>query len=220
MYLDRSTTQLSVSPTDLANFLACRHKTSLDLLVARNLLRKPTWVDPLAAVLRDRGDAHELAYVERLRAQGLSVVNLKTAAREDAEVQALNAMRSGADVIVQAPLRTDGWFGVADVLQKVRTPSTFGDWSYEAHDTKLSRETRGGTILQLCSYSDLLGRLQGTNPERFHVVTPTGTEQFRVDDFAAFYRQVKSRFASLVTTNIDREPPAAPDEVEHCGVCR
>src|SRR6185369_2104204 len=105
MYFDRSTTRLSVSPTDLANFLACRHKTSLDLLAAKGALRKPSWVDPLAAVLRDRGDAHEQAHVERLRSQGLSIVNLKNVERNDAEGLALAAMRAGADVIVQAPLR-------------------------------------------------------------------------------------------------------------------
>src|SRR6185369_15394782 len=123
-----------------------------------------------AAVLRDRGDAHEQAHVERLRSQGLSIVNLKNVERNDAEGQALAAMRAGADVIVQAPLRANGWFGVADILQKVEKPGSFGAWSYEAHDTKLSRETRGGTILQLCAYSDLLSTLQGVTPECFHVV--------------------------------------------------
>src|SRR6185436_9724544 len=85
---------------------------------------------------------------------------------------------------------------------------------------KLSRETRGGTILQLCAYSELLSTLQGVTPERFHVVTPAGTEQFRVDDFSAFYRQVKTRFAELAASDVTAEPPAAPDSVEHCSVCR
>ena len=31
-----------------------------------------------------------------------------------------------------------------------RRPSALGAWSYEAQDTKLARETKGGTILQLC----------------------------------------------------------------------
>ena len=148
------------------------------------------------------------------------MVNLKDVGREDAEGQLLGAMRTGADVIVQAPLRADGWFGVADVLHKVERPSALGAWSYEAQDTKLSRETRGGTILQLCTYSELLSTLQGAMPEHFHVVTPAGIEQFRVDDFAAFYRQVKERFRQLVTLAVDREPSRAPDSVEHCDVCR
>jgi uncharacterized protein len=31
----------------------------------------------------------------------------------------------------------------------VETPSALGVWSYEVIDTKLARETKGGTILQL-----------------------------------------------------------------------
>ena len=61
-------------------------------------------------------------------------------------------MRRGADVIVQAPLGNDTWFGYADVLVKVPGDSALGDWHYEAHDTKLARETRAGAILQLCIY--------------------------------------------------------------------
>src|SRR5262245_18687431 len=190
--------QLTASPTDLANFLACRHKTALDYLVASNVLQKPVSSDPFIDVLRDRGDAHEKAYVAGLHAQGLKVLSLKEMERPAAEAALHAALREGIDVVVQAPLATTGWSGVADVLRKVQRPSALGDWSYEVHDTKLSRETRGGTILQLCVYSELLGELQGLMPERFSVVTPIATEEFRVDDFAAFYRQVKSRFLGVL----------------------
>jgi hypothetical protein len=44
------------------------------------------------------------------------------------------------------------WHGRADVLFGVNTPSKLGKWSYEVYDTKLARETKGGTILQLCLY--------------------------------------------------------------------
>src|SRR5262245_66598651 len=102
-------------------------------------------------------------------------------------------MRAGTDVIVQAGLTNTQWFGYADVLRKVSTSSAeLGGWSYEAVDTKLSRETRGGTILQLCVYTDLLGEIQGRKPEHFHVVTPVGPECYRFHDFAAFYRPAPS----------------------------
>ena len=60
----------------------------------------------------------------------------------------LAAMREGVQVIVQAPLGDDVFFGVADVLLRVEVPSALGPWSYEPVDTKLPRETRAGTILQ------------------------------------------------------------------------
>ena len=70
--------RLTSSPTDLANFLACRHKTERDLLMARGRLPRPEWSDPLVDVLRARGLDHERAYVDALRAQGLHVVDLTT----------------------------------------------------------------------------------------------------------------------------------------------
>ena len=39
-------------------------------------------------------------------------------------------------------------------------------------DTKLARETRGATVLQLCLYSELVEAVQGRMPERMHVVSP------------------------------------------------
>ena len=39
-------------------------------------------------------------------------------------------------------------------------------------DTKLARDTRAGTILQLGLYSAMLAEIQGLTPEQFHVVVP------------------------------------------------
>jgi predicted RecB family nuclease len=213
--------RLLASPTDLANFLACRHKTALDLLVAEGRLEKPTFVDPLAAILRERGDVHEKRYVDSLRAQGLDVVEIADGPLDERRAATLAAMRTGADVIVQAALGNDRWSGYADVLRNVSTPSLLGAWSYEAQDTKLARETRGGTILQLCVYSELVGEIQGHAPEHFHVVTPAAAREFRFDDFAAFYRQVKARLWQFVEAGqAADEQTTYPDPVEHCAVCR
>jgi uncharacterized protein len=209
------------APTDLANFLACRHKTALDLLVALGRMAKPTWVDPFAEILRRRGDEHERQYVDTLRHDGLQVVDLAKAAG-DRTTQTLEAMRAGADVIVQAAVGTGAWLGYADVLRKVPVPSpALGGWSYEVQDTKLTRETRGGTILQLCVYTDLVGSLQWLVPEQFHVVTPIAAQSYRFDDFGAFYRQTRQRFAAFVEQHAGVETPSTyPEPVEHCAVCR
>ena len=218
MRLDRD--QLTTTPTDLANFLACGRKTSLDLCHAEGLLEKPRWDDPLADALRELGLRHEARYVAGLQREGLRVVDM-TGQRDSARV--LAEMRAGADVIVQAPLAIDGWFGYADVLRRVEEPSTLGAWSYEVHDTKLSRETRGGTIVQLCAYTEMLSVLQGRTPEFFRVVTPTHIEPYRFDDYAAFYRHVRGRFLSALSAEragIRAVPATAPDVVEHCELCR
>ncbi|HQT55717.1 MAG TPA: hypothetical protein PKX06_19900, partial [Phenylobacterium sp.] len=84
--------------------------------------------------------------------------------------ETLAAMRDGAPVIVQAALKSGAWVGRADVLRRTETPSALGAWSYEVVDTKLARETKGGTVLQISLYSDLVGEVQGIAPDHMYVV--------------------------------------------------
>ena len=213
---------LRISPTDLAIFLACRHCTGLDLAAARGLLEKPCWTDPLAEALRARGEAHERQFVERLRAEGLHVVELRD--QEDAAAGTIELLKAGVDVVVQARLEANGWAGVADVLRKVARPSKFGPWSYEIYDTKLARDTRGATILQLSAYSDLLGQIQGSTPTYFYVVTPdpvTPIHTYRVEDYAAYYRLIRQKLLDTLARGPDAICAAYyPEPVEHCEFCR
>jgi len=97
------------------------------------------------------------------------------------------------------------------VLRRVERSSELGDWSYEVYDTKLARDARGATILQLAVYSDLLARVQGALPEYFHVVTPdpvTPLHSFRLAAFAAYYRQTARNCGRCLRRG--RRPSAAP----------
>jgi hypothetical protein len=95
------------------------------------------------------------------------------------------------------------WNGYADVLCKVAKSSKLGNWSYEVIDTKLAQETRAGTILQLCLYSEIVASIQGVNPEEMYVVSPGRNferETFRVKEYEAYYRFVKSRLEREIST--------------------
>jgi len=141
------------APTDLSNYLSCRHQTALDLRAARGEIAKPVRNDAFVQDLRERGLAHERAYLDQLRAEGRTLAGAEQGTILTVEAT-LAAMRSGIDVIYQAALEHDAWSGRADFLLKVNdAPSRSGAWSYEACDTKLARETKAGTILQLCVYS-------------------------------------------------------------------
>jgi predicted RecB family nuclease len=215
---------LELSASDLSQFLACRHRTALDLAVARGLRPAPSWVDPALILLQERGLEHERRYVDTLRRQGLRAVDLSAGSIDDAVSRASDAMRAGVDVIIQPALRDGRWFGRPDLLRRRETPSAFGSWSYEVVDTKLAKETRGGTILQLALYSDLLRVIQATTPEHFHVVTPdpaSPVETYRVQDFAAYFRLVRRRFEATVQQDANAIAAANyPEPVEHCDVCR
>jgi predicted RecB family nuclease len=191
---------------------------------AHGLRKRPWQNDPLLDLLFARGVEHEKAYVESLRAEGRGVVDLSNEKDRDAVVaQTLNAMRAGAGIIVQAALRDGRWFGRPDVLLRVETPSDLGTWSYEVSDTKLARDTRGGTILQLALYSDMLAGTQGTRPARFCVVTPesgTRVHVFRVDDYAAYFRLMRAKMEATVALDDEAVIAAHYSEpVEHCEVC-
>ena len=97
-------------------------------------------------------------------------------------------------IIAQGALRYELWSGRADILRRVEIPSDLGDWSYEVIDTKLARETKGGTVLQLSLYADLLAHAQGVPPENVYVVAPWSNYEpqiFRFADYAAYFRRVK-----------------------------
>ena len=104
-----------------------------------------------------------------------------------------NAMAAGDEIIVQGAFRANGWVGRTDVLRRVETASDLGAWSYEVIDTKLARETKGGTVLQLCLYSDLVASVQGKRPIFSYVVAPWSDYEpqiYRMDDYVAYYRRV------------------------------
>ena len=212
-----------LSATDLSNFLNCRHLTGLDLSVARGARKRPHFDDPLVELLFDRGLAHEKAYVDALAAEGRSIADLRDhrTSREDTIARTVQAMRDGADAIVQGALGDDHWFGYPDVLlRRDDRPSRLGPWSYEVVDTKLARSTRAGMVLQLCLYTELLGAAQGAVPERFFIVTPDATHPFRFEDYAAYFRLVQRQL--LATVARDAEAVMAehyPEPVEHCEVC-
>ncbi len=216
--------QLSLSASDLANHLGCRYLTALDKQVAHGELEPPRWKDPTLEVLQQRGFEHEEAYVESLRRSGLSVVRIDDGESPGfAFEQTCSAIRRGVHVIVQATLQAGRWFGRADVLRRIEKPSNLGRFSYEVYDTKLAKETRASTVLQLCLYSDLLSEVQGTLPERTHVV-PTGVdfvpESFRVSEFLAYYRLVRKRLEEFVAQEPSSHESIYPEPVPQCDICR
>jgi predicted RecB family nuclease len=196
--------QIRLAATDLGNHLACRHLTTLDVDVAQGKRAEPDWAAPDLAVIRERGERHEREYLAHLRAKGLTVDNLSHLPhREEKRLleETLTLMERGAEVIAQGALGDGEWFGRPDILRRVAAPSKRWAWSYEVADTKLAKETKATTILQLSLYSELLGKMQGTTPEFLWVIPPGegfAGEKYRVSEYAAYYRYVKARLSDAV----------------------
>jgi len=136
---------IEISASDLSNFLSCRHRTGLDLAVARGLLAAPSWIDPMVEVLQQRGLEHEASYADSLREQGLEVVDLAGRSGGDLLLESIDAMRSGADVILQPALRVGKWFGRPDILRRVIGLST-PEENCIARRSKSTSLSRGGAL--------------------------------------------------------------------------
>jgi predicted RecB family nuclease len=210
--------RITLSPTDLSNHLGCKHLTELNREVALEKRDKPDFQNPSLKALAERGLLHEQDYVKHLQGKGKSVVILP---EHSSTQDAIELMKKGVEVIVQASLADDDWNGRADLLFKVNRPSpAFGGWSYEVGDTKLSVETKAGTILQLSVYSEILTQIQGVSPEWMYVIKPGNPfeeEKFRFDDYQAYYRLVKQ---SLLKTIEAGPQETYPEPVEQCHICR
>ncbi len=204
--------QILFSPSDLNAFLECGHLTQLELAVARHKLVRPVAENPQADLVKRKGDEHEAAYLAQLLADGRTVTEIpfENLDFEAAAQATTDAIHEGADVIYQACFVDGRWRGFADFVERQE------DGRYEVVDTKLARRSKPTYVLQLCFYSEQVGRIQGAVPERMHVVLGTNErESLRVDDFMAYYRRVRERFVSAVDAGID----VYPLPVSYCARC-
>lgn len=204
------------SPSDLSNFIHCRHLTTLDKEALQGKREKSSYTNKVMEALRQKGNEFEDAILKGFREAGKSVFAIE---KEDNEAyeKTVGAMREGYEIIYQARLgKQEEWEGWADFLVKVAKPSAFGDYSYEVMDTKLATETKAATIIQISLYSEAVGEIQGVMPELMWVKTPEGEETYRVDDYLAYVRLTKKRFLEAFQKE---ESDTYPEPVAHCDVC-
>jgi predicted RecB family nuclease len=227
--MQRTATGLIHSATDLSNFLGCPHLTLLARRAALGGPKPPVYADPALDVLRQRGLQHEEAFLDACRAAGARVAEVPEPDRNQPPADywaayaaaTAAAMRGGADVIYQGGLFDGAWAGRPDFLVRVERPSALGGWAYEVVDTKLAREAKGGALLQVLLYADLLAGVQGHLPEHVHIELggpEPRRESFRVADYAAYFRAIRWRYLEFVE-HAPPELPVAAEPVAHCGIC-
>ena len=191
--------KLLLSASDLVNFLGCRHATYLDL---RNLTDEVVIPETGAAtvLIFQKGIEHEKRYLAALKARGLPVVEITAEGFDVPERTRLTreAMRAGAKVIYQAALVVPPWLGYADFLERVDEASNLGAWSYEPVDTKLSRTAKPDHVIQLATYSKLIGNEQGRTPAQMHVQLGKDEKvSLRVSDFIHYHSIAQRRLETF-----------------------
>jgi uncharacterized protein len=124
------------SPSALTAFLACQHLAALELAVMRGELARPDREDAQTELIRRKGDEHECAYLDELRARGLDIAEIELGDdfdRERGAAETAQALDNAVDVVYQGVFVHDGWRGIADFLERQPHGSS------EAADTKLAR---------------------------------------------------------------------------------
>jgi predicted RecB family nuclease len=209
-----STTLFSAS--DLVGFLECEHLTTLGLAdLVTPLARAKD--DESAALIQQKGIAHEAKFLAALKAEGRRIAEIRGWG-DPAELarETETAMHQGHDVIYQAAFLSDTLYGRADFLRRIERPSKFGGHSYEVLDTKLARTAKAKFAVQLAFYSDLLAVAQGVEPQMMHLGLGDRTERsFRVADYARYFRQARDRFLAFARQPLDTYPEACA----HCIFC-
>lgn len=212
--MKKSKNEIFLSASDLSNHIHCKHLTQLNKKVIDGHLEKPFFANRILDLLRERGDEFENSFLQKLEEDGYRVVKIDQN-ESGAKEKTTHAMRNGADYIYQARLSNKPWQGWADFLKKVEGKSNFGEWSYEVIDTKLSTQTRAGTILQITLYSELLTEIQGAMPEEMHVRTPDGEISYRVTDYLSYFRLTKKRLNDALIEPVE----TYPEPCSHCDIC-
>jgi uncharacterized protein len=204
--------------TDIANFIECRHLLTLEREKAAGRVQKPFFHDLGVDLLRELGIRHEAAYLSHLKATRGQIVSIsRDLPWPEAVGRTKEASRDGADVIYQATFQDGNWGGRADFLVRVDRPSSLGSFSYEVVETKLAKSAKVRAILQLCFYSELLGKIQGLQPESMHVVLggSLDRETFQVSRYIAYFRKVKRDLEQAGAGPRD----SYPEPVALCDVC-
>ncbi|CAM8658174.1 RecB family nuclease, TM0106, putative [Oxalobacteraceae bacterium] len=212
----RINSQTFFSPSDLAEFAACRHATSLNLVNLDTDLKK-TEADETLKILQDHGDIHEKNYLARLKQEGRQVVEIPAKLPQpDRHRLTLQAMQQGAEVVFQAALEVGPFRGYADFLLKVDRPSSLGEFSYEVADTKLASSGKARHLVQIALYSDMVEVVQGLAPASASLEFGSGkSKSYRLDAYRHYVRRLKSRFLDFVS----QRPTTTPEKCEHCNFC-
>lgn len=210
--------QMYYSPSDLTRYMESPFASWMDRLAQEYPERspQPDSSDDLMVMLQKKGYEHEDKLEAHLIAKGKILVKIEGITKEERYTKTLNAMKQGAEVIVQARLELEHFAGYADFLVKVihepdQPPSKLGNWHYEVWDTKLASHVKPTFIIQLCCYAQMLENIQGILPQSITVALGNGkNEIFKTHDFYYYYLSVKRAFLNEHSRfNPDQKPDPA-----------
>lgn len=186
--------QVIYSPTDLVRFMNSPFASYLQrqyLESPESLLPDPE--DETLAIAAQKGNEFESQYFDRLKEQSIEV---RTIEGVDTLGQTRRAIEEGVECIYQGHLRMDRFQGYADFMFRDNNASGI---AYEIHDTKFAHNPKPSHVVQLCCYAEMLHSMTDSLPNQVAIVTGTGeVHRFRVEEYYAYYINLKNRFLELM----------------------
>ena len=154
--------------------------------------------------------------VATLRAEGRNVALVDAQDDEpDRRIATLEAMRTGADFIVNGQLAVDSLSGTVDLLMRTSGFSELGDFLYIPCDTRADNSLH--SPFRLCFAAELLANLQGQLPAQMLIIRG-GSEvvPLQTEDHSYYFRAVLKRFLSAMSEFRKHRMPD-PSESVHFG---
>ena len=189
--------ELRFSPSDLTEYLGCAHASALSRAVARGERAKAYVGSEYAKLIFAKGDQHEAAYLERLRADGRDVVEVGRSGDFAAGAErTARLMRDGVDVIYQGAFVVGAWRGLADFVERIDEPSDRLRLvvSGRGHEARARPSALPSHVLQLCFYSEGVEQVQGSTPPLAHLELGSGLrETIRLREVAPYFRRARWR---------------------------
>ncbi len=200
-----------IYPTELIDFLQCRHMASLK---KQGIAGEDIFSEEVE-LLRKKGLEHEKGFLESL--EGNVVKIDPDAPLEEQKRLTLDAVESGADYVYQAYLESEDRAGYPDFLEKVPQESSLGDYSYAILDAKLANRPTPANAVQLIHYSEILKGIQGTEVAKLEIVhgdkSRTIVEKAYYYDY---YDELTKEYEAFINGNVQTEP----FPILHCKHCR
>lgn len=154
--------------------------------------------------------------IATLRSEGRNVALVDSQDDEpDRRVATLEAMRVGADFIVNGQLAAGVLSGAVDLLMRTSGFSELGDFLYIPCETRVENSLQ--SPFRLCFAAELLANLQGQLPAQMLIIRD-GAEvvPLQTEDHIYYYRAVEKRFLNAMNIFRKHRMPD-PAESAHFG---
>lgn len=199
-----------IYPTELIDFLQCRHMAFLK----KSGIQGEEVLSEEVQLLRQKGLEHEEEYLKSLEGDVVEIDS--DAPLEEQSRLTREAMNEGKDYIYQAYLENDHLAGYPDFMEKVSKESDLGSFSYRILDTKLSNTASAANAVQLIHYAEIAEEIQGAPLEDLLVIHGNKKESvIKKNDYYDYYKEVLREYELFLNGDESTEPFPKP----YCKSC-